>query len=206
MSSEDKVDPEKTALILIEFQNEFTTEGGKLYDAVKDCMAEKNTLGNAKDLLDSARKSGLTVVHLPISFDKGHNEISKDSYGILKGVKDGEAFLNGEWGSEFAEGFKPETGELTANGKVGLCGFQSTNLDFMMRQRGCDTLVIAGFLTNCCVESTMRSAYERGYKVFTVEDACAATSLAGHNSAYEHNFGMFSVPTDTKKAIASFSS
>lgn len=65
-----KVDPKKTALVLVEYQNEFTTEGGKLYDAVKDCMAAKNTLGNAKNLLEAARKAGTTVIHLPIAFDK----------------------------------------------------------------------------------------------------------------------------------------
>ena len=70
MSADDKIDPKKTALVLVEYQNEFTTEGGKLYDAVKDCMAQKNTLENAKKVLDVARETGVTVIHLPISFDK----------------------------------------------------------------------------------------------------------------------------------------
>lgn len=70
--SEDgmKLDPSKTALVLVEYQNEFTTEGGKLYDAVKDCMDTKNTLENSKRLLDAARAVGCTVIHLPIAFDK----------------------------------------------------------------------------------------------------------------------------------------
>lgn len=70
MSAEDKFDPKRTALVLIEYQNEFTSEGGKLYEAVKDCMAQKKTLENARKVLDAAREKGLTVVHVPISYEK----------------------------------------------------------------------------------------------------------------------------------------
>lgn len=47
--------------------------------------------------------------------------------------------------------------------------------DFILRQRGVRTVALCGFLTNCCVESTMRAAYERGYEVVTLKDCCAAT-------------------------------
>lgn len=203
MSAEDKIDPKKTALVLIEYQNEFTTEGGKLYDAVKDCMAETGTLENSKKVLDAARESGLTVIHCPISFEKGHKEISNTPYGILANVKAGEAFLEGEFGAEICDSMKPIDGELTVKGKVGLCGFDSTNLDFLLRQNNCDTMLLSGFLTNCCVESTMRSAYEKGYKILTLKDCCAATSVEAQKSTFEHNFGMFSIPTTSDVVIES---
>lgn len=38
----------------------------------------------------------------------------------------------------------------------------STNVVFILRSKGIETVVLSGFLTNCCVESTMRSAYEKG--------------------------------------------
>jgi nicotinamidase-related amidase len=60
---------------------------------------------------------------------------------------------------------KPKEGDLIVKGKSGLCGFQSTNLDFLLRQNDIKNVVLAGFLTNCCVESTMRTAYEYGYRV-----------------------------------------
>lgn len=203
MSADDKVDPKKTALVLIEYQNEFTTEGGKLHDAVKDCMEKTGTLENSKKVLDAAREAGITVIHCPISFDKGHKEIGEKPYGILAGVKDGAAFLSGDFGAEICDTMKPIEGELTVKGKVGLCGFDSTNLDFLMRQNDVDTMILSGFLTNCCVESTMRSAYEKGYKIYTVKDCCAATDVAAHEATFEHNFGMFSIPTTSEKVIES---
>lgn len=90
---------------------------------------------------------------------------------------------------------KPQKGDIVVKGKSGLCGFQSTNLDFVLSQNGIRNVVLGGFLTNCCVESTMRTAYEKGYKVYTLKDCVAATSIAASDATIEHNFGMFSVPT-----------
>ena len=161
-------------------------------------------LENSVKLADFAREKGCGVIHCPILFEKGHNEISSHPYGILAGVKEGEAFTNGEWGADFVESMKPKEGDLVVKGKTGLCGFASTNLDFLLRQKGAKTIVLGGFLTNCCVESTMRSAYEKGYKVYTLKDCVAGTSMAAHENAIEHDFVLFSIPTtseDVKKGI-----
>jgi nicotinamidase-related amidase len=196
-----KLNPKETAMIFIEYQNEFTTEGGALYDAVKDCMEATKTLENSKALLEAARTAGCTVIHVPIVFDEGHSEISDKPYGILAGIKEGEIFKNGTWGAEFCDSMKPISSDIIAAGKRGLCGFATTNLDFILRQNGCKNIILSGFLTNCCVESTMRSGYELGYKVYTVKDCCAATSMDGQNAAYEHTFGMFSNPSTSADII-----
>jgi nicotinamidase-related amidase len=133
---------------------------------------------------------------------QGHKEISSTPYGILAGVKEGEAFTAGEWGAEICELMRPREGDLIVKGKVGLCGFHSTNLDFMLRQGNIKNVVLGGFLTNCCIESSMRTAYEHGYKVYTLKDCCAATSIAAQEAAYEHTFGMFSIPTTSDELLA----
>lgn len=200
------LDPKETAVVLIEYQNEFTTDGGALFGAVKDCMEATGTLQNSKALVDQARDAGCTIVHVPIVFDEGHSEISKRPYGILTGIKEGEIFKAGTWGADFCYTMKPQPGDIVASGKRGLCGFATTNLDFILRQNECKNIVLAGFLTNCCVESTMRSGYELGYKVYTVKDCCAATSVDAQNAAYEHNFGMFSLPTTSTEILQSIKS
>lgn len=189
------LDPKETAFVFIEYQNEFATEGGKLYDAVKDVMAETNMLENSSKLLSLARDSGCTVIHAPICFEEGHDEIADSAYGILAGVKEGSAFTRGEWGADFTASMMPQKGDLVVKGKSGLCSFASTNLDFLLRQKGAKNVVLGGFLTNCCVESTMRTAYELNYNVYTLSDCVAATSLAAQDATLEHNFGMFSIQT-----------
>jgi nicotinamidase-related amidase len=70
MSTEESLSlsPEETALVLIEYQNEFTTQGGGLHDAVKECMDTTGTLENSKKVMDAAREAGCTIIHVPISF------------------------------------------------------------------------------------------------------------------------------------------
>lgn len=162
-------------------------------------------LENSSKLAVFARGQGCTIIHCPINFEPGHKEIADNPYGILAGVKEGGAFTNGDWGADFAPSMRPQAGDLVVKGKSGLCGFQSTNLDFLLRQKGAKNVVLGGFLTNCCVESSMRTAYELGYRVYTLRDCVAATSIEAQDATLEHNFGMFSIPTtsdEMRKALA----
>merc|ERR1712228_1160960 len=91
-------------------------------------------------------------------------------------------------------GMKPQSGDLVVKGKKGLDAFPGTDLERLLVENGIETLAIGGFLTNCCVESTMRTACEKGFNVVTLTDCCATTSAEGHKAAVEGTFGMFSNP------------
>lgn len=192
------MEPRTTAIVLIEFQNDFTSEGGSLHDAVAEVMTTTDTLGHAGRALEASRKAGVTVIHSPISFQPGYYEITDHPYGILKGVVDSGSFVKGTWGCRITEQMAPAEGEIVLEGKRGLDAFASTNLDFILRSKGIATIVLAGFLTNCCVESTMRSAYEKGFEVYTLTDAVGATSVAEHRNAIEYDYPMFSRPISTR--------
>jgi nicotinamidase-related amidase len=174
----DTINPHRTALVMIEFQNEFAADGGKLYPAVKSVMAKNNMLANAAKTVKVAREKGCKIMHAPIVFSPDFKEISKTPYGILANVKGGECFIRGTWAADFEKSMKPDNGDIIVLGKSGLCGFESTNLQFLLGQNQIETVVLGGFLTNCCVESTMRAAYEKGFKVITLTDCTAATSEA----------------------------
>lgn len=188
------MDAKKTALVLIEYQNDFTSEGGTLHGAVKGVMASTNMLANTVETVAKARDAGCTIVYAPITFKEGYGELSDAPYGILKGVVDSKSFIQGSWGAAIVDVLKPQPGDIIIEGKRGLCGFASTNLDFILRSRGIDTMVLGGFLTNCCVESTMRTGYEKGYKVITLTDCTAAISEEEQKLATEKNYPMFSRP------------
>ncbi len=59
------MDPKRTALVLIEYQNDFTSKGGTLHDAVKGVMEQNNMLQNTVDTVKKARAAGCTIVHAP---------------------------------------------------------------------------------------------------------------------------------------------
>jgi nicotinamidase-related amidase len=184
----------KTALVLIEYQNDFTTDGGALHGAVKTVMEDSNMLANTLETVEKAREAGVTIVHAPIQFVKGYYEITDHPYGILKGVVDNNAFIKGSWGGSIADAMAPQEGDIVVEGKRGLDTFASTNLDFILRSKGIENLVLGGFLTNCCVESTMRTGYEKGYNVVTLTDCTAATSPEEQAAAIKYTYPMFSRP------------
>src|SRR5262245_9596546 len=184
-----QVDPRTTAVVLVEYQNDFTTEGGTLHGAVEGVMKQN-------DMLENARRVGATIVHAPISFVSGYGELGDPEkvYGILKGVIDSNSFVKGTWGAEICDEMAPQEGDIVVEGKRGLDTFATTNLDFILRSRGIETVALGGFLTNCCVESTMRTAYEKGYDVITLTDCTAATSEEEQTAAVGKDYPMFSKP------------
>jgi nicotinamidase-related amidase len=205
MSDNLSLDPKTTAVVLIEYQNDFTSDGGALHGAVADVMDSTGMLDNTVRLVAAARAAGATIMHAPITFATGYNEISAHPYGILKGVVDGNAFVKDSWGAAIVDVLAPQSGDIVVEGKRGLDTFASTNLDFILRSKGITTIVLGGFLTNCCVESTMRTGYENGYRVFTLKDCVAATSQAEHDNAITYDFPMFSLPVSAETVIAALS-
>jgi ureidoacrylate peracid hydrolase len=188
------MDPKSTAVVLIEYQNDFTSDGGTLHGAVKPVMDQTNMLANTVETVKQARALGATIVHAPITFTDDYHELSPNPYGILKGVVDSKSFRKGTWGAEIVDMLKPAPGDIVVEGKRGLCGFATTNLDFILRSRGISTVALGGFLTNCCVESTMRTGYEKGYEVVTLKDCTATLSEEEQRVAVEKTYPMFSKP------------
>ena len=199
------LDPKKTAVVMIEFQNDFTTEGGSLHEAVKGVMESSNMMENAQDTVSKARELGATIIHAPITFAEGYPELVERPYGILKGVVDTSSFRKGTWGADFTDEMRPQEGDIVVEGKRGLCAFASTNLDFILRGRGVENVALGGFLTNCCVESSMRTAYEKGFNVFTLTDCVAATSEEEQRVAIEKDYPMFSHPVEHNEFLGMLS-
>ncbi|NTY61891.1 cysteine hydrolase [Mycolicibacterium sphagni] len=195
------IDPKSTAVVLIEYQNDFTTDGGVLHEAVSEVMAKTGMLAHTRDVVAAARSAGAAVMHAPITFAEGYGEITNHPYGILKGVVDGNAFVKGSWGAAIVDDLAPADGDIVIEGKRGLDTFASTNLDFILRSKGITTIALGGFLTNCCVESTMRSGYENGYQVITLSDCVAATSVEEHENALKYDYPMFSRPMTADEFI-----
>ncbi|EOD19646.1 hypothetical protein EMIHUDRAFT_444876 [Emiliania huxleyi CCMP1516] len=187
------VDTKKTAVLFIEYQNEFTTEGGKLHGAVKECMDETGMLEKSSALASKARTAGAKVFHAPISFKEDASDNPNKGLGILAGCAGDKLFTEGSWNADFHPSMQPQPGDVVVQNKRGLDAFPGTDLEAQLKANGIETVVLAGFLTNCCVESTMRTAYEKGFNVITLTDACATTSKEGQ-AVTGGSYGMFSTP------------
>ena len=168
---------DRTAVVLIEFQNEFCKEGGKLYDEVKDEIARLGTIGHAVELANQAREKGCLVIHCPFVYDEAWVQ-QHGVCGIIGGAAEQGAFRPGQWGTQLIEELTPVEGDEVLSGKHALSGFTNTQLHEILEDHEIKNVAVAGFLGNVCVEGTARSAYDLGYRVQVIDNAVATTSRA----------------------------
>jgi ureidoacrylate peracid hydrolase len=135
-------------------------------------------------LAEGAREKGTMVIHAPFVFNEKYFK-DHEMIGIVKAVADGNAFREGTWGAEIIDELKPKEGDQVVTGKCTLCGFNNTDLEKIVKEANIKNIVIGGFLTNFCVESTSRTAYDKGYSVTVIKDATAANSSEEQNYVEE---------------------
>jgi nicotinamidase-related amidase len=175
---------EKTAVVLIEPQNDFLSPGGTMYTFIADQLAARGVIGNLQRLLAGAREKGVKVLYVPFhSFEVGFPELKAGGPAVegLRGVEMGMkadwgtgAWLRGTPGPEIITELTPQPGDIVVEGKKTLDAFHSTALDYLLRANEIEYVAFTGFHTNWCVESSARSAYDKGYRVTVLSD-CTAT-------------------------------
>lgn len=178
-----KLPPDKTAIVLIEAQNDFLSPGGTMYQYIADQLAKRGVINNLKSLLDGARGK-VKIIYVPFqAFKPGFPELKPGGPGTagLRGIEmemkadwGTGAWLEGTPGPEIIEPLTPKSGDIVVRGKLTLDAFHSTALNYLLRANEIEYVAFTGFHTNWCVESSARSAYDLGYRVVLIKD-CTAT-------------------------------
>jgi nicotinamidase-related amidase len=165
----------KSALILIETQNEWMHPDGKLYKAlVTDKEMMHNSISNIEKAVAHARKNNIPVIHVGLRFEKGYPELANGKSGLRKAIPNAGTFPINEFGSQFYETVKPIEGEFVVTGRVGTSGFTGSNLDAYLRNNKIENIYLVGYATHVCVESTLRDGHERSYNTYVISDATSA--------------------------------
>lgn len=190
------MDPQHTALVLIGYQNDYFASDGVLYQIIEESSRVTGTLANTIDLLERLTDAPVLIVSTPIGFTPDYSELI-ESVGILKTVKELGAFKAGTKGAETIPELR-KFGEriVEAPGKRGLNAFSNTDLDQLLQQREITHVVLAGVATSICVDSTGRSAYERGYKVSILSDCTAGRTTFEQDFYCENVFPLYAEVID----------
>lgn len=187
----EHVDNSTSALVMIEYQNEWVSKEGRLRNLlVKDKSQFEEAINRSKTLLALARKQRVTVIHVTLKPDPQYRIFGDAAFGLRAAIPDAKTW-QGDMHAIHAD-FKPHANEHVITERTGASGFSGSNLDSYLRNNGIDTLFLAGFATHVCVESTLREAHDKGYRTFVVTDAVGAfTEL--QQSYFEndvlHHFG-----------------
>lgn len=179
-------DIKKSALILIETQNEWMHPSGLLYPRFEDKELFKKSVQNIESALFNAREIGMPVIHCGLQFQQGHPELANGKTGLREAISHFGTFPINDFRSQFYETMAPQAGEFIVSGRTGSSGFAGSNLDVFLRNNNIETIYLVGYATNVCVESTFREAHDKGYNPVIISDACATFDRKQHESVFKH--------------------
>ncbi|KAF3390505.1 putative isochorismatase family protein YwoC [Penicillium rolfsii] len=174
-----------TAVLLIDPLNDFLHPDGKLYPAIKASLEATNSFEHMKELVAGAR-----AAHIPIFY--GLHQITKDgtysgwnhmNSSLIK-IKENAVFSE-DFGGQILKELEPQpsNGDVVVSRHWNSSSFSNTDLEYQLRQHDITHVVIAGLVTNTCVESTARAARELGFHVTLITDASAAFSVEMEKAA-----------------------
>jgi ureidoacrylate peracid hydrolase len=175
------LEPRRTALIVIDVQNDFGSPDGVSARAGFDLSSVDTAVDNIAALLDAARARGVLVVLVKLVTTPASDSLTANERRARLGIdKNERPCREGTWGAEYYR-IEAQPSDIEI-GKSRYSSFVNTPLDFYLKSRpGLDTLVICGLTTECCVETTVRDAFVRDYHVFVPHDATAAYSRDLHD-------------------------
>jgi nicotinamidase-related amidase len=190
----------ETALLFVDLQTIFCTPG---LDPQHPELNEEHyyfrrlratAVPNAQRLLEAARATGIQVLHTIIeALTKDGRDISLDhrlsNIFVPKGLPEGQPIKQ----------LTPIDNEIMLP-KSSSGVFNSTNIDYVLRNMGIRYLIVSGVVTDQCVDMAVRDAADRGYLVTLAEDACATYSQARHDNALKA-FGGYCWVSDTATVV-----
>ena len=180
-----KLTPGRTALLILELQNDVISEGGAFSSSGAPAHAvQQNLVKNVKALAEAMRKAGGTVVHIHYIVEPGGPGLQLNA-PLYRGVLENRALVRGTWGASPVEGLEPQPGDFVVE-KMRMNAFYGTRLDAILRSRQIGTLVITGAWTNFSVEHTARHGADAGYEVIFATNGTSTIDAEWQNAAVNY--------------------
>ncbi len=213
-----EIDPERTALVVTDPQNDFLSPDGVTWEVVGESVTENNTVEHIEALFKAAKANDIPVFISPhYYYPTDHGWKFEGALELLMhniGMFDRKSPLSLEdfegSGADWLERYKPyiDDGKTIVVSPHKVYGPETNDLVLQLRKRGVDKVILAGMSANLCTESHMRELLEQGFEVAVVKDATAAAKLPGldgYASAVTNYRFMANTVWTTDQAVAAIS-
>ena len=195
-----EMDLKRAGIVVVDMQNAFIAKGAYVDLRGFDVSLAQQIVAPIRKITRAARAKGLKVIYFFTTHDPGdagkgpdsvywHKEGSLAMYREHPEFKD-NLLLPDTWGGEIISELKPEKVDVVIE-KPRYSGFFDTNFGTVLKRYNLTYLIFVGVATNCCVESTIRDAYYRGYFSIMVLDATAASGPKFMQEAAAFNVKSF---------------
>lgn len=192
--------PEKTALLLIGFQNDYFASDGILKEVVEESSKVTGVLNNTLNLINELDNA--LIISTPIIFSEDYAELI-EPVGILQTIKEVSAFKKGTSGSQTIsqfDQFKDKIIEIP--GKQGLNAFLNTSLEAVLKENNITNIAFAGTVCSICIDSTGRSAFEKGFHVTMLSDCISGRTVFEQEFYCKEVFPLYAKVISSKELIA----
>jgi ureidoacrylate peracid hydrolase len=199
------IDIAKTAVIVVDMQNDFGTKGGMFDRAGIDISQIQAAVGPTGKVLTSARRSGIKIVYLKMAFRPDLSDLgSSDSKNRLQHIqlnvgkivrapdgRESRILIRDTWNTDIVKELAPHADDVVVY-KHRFSGFFQTDLDATLKKLGVNYLIVTGCTTSVCVESTIRDAMFRDYTSVILTD-CAAEPIGHEFSRSNHMASLLTI-------------
>jgi ureidoacrylate peracid hydrolase len=185
------LDLAKTAVLVVDMQNDFGSEGGMFQRAGIDISAIRAAVLPTARVLEAARSAGIRIIYLTMGIREHLSDLgAEDSPNRIRHLRmavgepvptpdgEGRILIRGTWNTRIVDELTPQMGDIVV-AKHRFSGFYQTDLDVILRTLGVNQLIVTGCTTSVCVESTIRDAMFRDYSCVLLEDCTAEPIGAG---------------------------
>jgi ureidoacrylate peracid hydrolase len=200
-------DPERTALLVVDMQNDFGTKGGMFDRAGIDISQIQKAVAPTARVIAAARKAGTKVIYLKMGFrpdlsDAGPpdspNWIKHTMMHVGEVVRapdgtEGRILIRDTWNTEILSELQPRPDDIVI-WKSRFSGFYQTELDSVLKRLNAKVLVFTGCTTSVCVESTLRDATFRDYSPVLLVD-CTAEPIGHDLPTTNHEASLLLIET-----------
>jgi biuret amidohydrolase len=162
----DRIDPARTAMIVVDMQNDFIAAGAAMETPAARAMVPKLI-----EALKICRSTGIRVIYTAHVHRRDGSDMGLFD-DMHPPIANRAALVDGTPGVDIYPELAPQPGEHVIK-KHRYSGFFGTDLDIILREWGVDTVIVSGTTTENCCHATARDAMFRNYRVVFLSDATA---------------------------------
>jgi nicotinamidase-related amidase len=190
----------KTALLVLDVQNEFVDPRGKVGSGgFAKIIEQRQIIPKIAKAQAAFRAKGLPVAFVNVGYRADYADAISRS-ARLKHLMDMNAIVIGTWGTEFPDAIRPLPSEIVFT-KHAVNPFFNTQLLTWLQRQGVDTLALTGCHTHMVVDSTARYADDAGFYVKVLEDCCASPDPELHRIEIEKILPLFAQITSSEQLL-----
>jgi len=202
------IDPARTAVIVVDMENDFAAKGGMFDRAGIDISGAQKVIAPTAKVLAAARQAGIPIVYLKMGFHPDLSDLgAPDSVNRVRHVqfmhvgeairapdgRESRILVRDTWDTDIVPELQPRPSDIVLY-KTRFSGFYNTDLHTTLKKLNIKYLLLTGVTTSICVESTVRDAMFRDYLCVLLSD-CMSEPIGHDLPRTNHDASLLAVET-----------